>query len=258
VFPKDAHVLFLAGGSIAGGFLLNLALPISAVTYVQHEAPVQPSDETVLSVSSFTLPHLHASLALAAPERTGATESAAVIAKPDTPRVQKKEPADTSVFSVPFYSQFSDITSPAWKKVGCGIASLAMLVDFYGTAVPVDTLLQEGIDAGAYSDAGWTYAGLIGVSRGHGLSGEAHDFGLPRSDAAWDAFREALKSGPVMASVHYTFDPKNPIPHLVIVTGVADGKVYYNDPAEKKAGGSIPIEQFRSSWKQRFLTFYEV
>jgi hypothetical protein len=257
VFSNDAHVLFLAVGSIAGGFILNLSLPISAVTYVQHEARIQPSEESVLSVSSFTLPHLHTSLARAAAEETITATDAPAPATPTYGTTATQEKADASVFDVPFYSQFSDITSPSWKKVGCGIASLAMLIDFYGKKVSVDTLLKEGINAGAYSNAGWTYAGLIGVSHAHGLSGEAHDFGSAQSDAAWDAFRDALKDGPVMASVHYTFDPKNPIPHLVIVTGVTDGMVYYNDPAAKKAGGSISIQQFRSSWKQRFLTFHE-
>jgi len=58
-------------------------------------------------------------------------------------------------------------------------------------------------------------------------------------------------------SVHYTFKPTNPIPHLVIVTGVEDGKVYYNDPAEKSGNGSISIEQFQSAWKKRYIAIRE-
>ncbi len=51
---------------------------------------------------------------------------------------------------VPFYSQFSDITSATWQKVGCGIASLAMLIEYYNPGVvTVDTLLEEGIAADA-------------------------------------------------------------------------------------------------------------
>lgn len=32
--------------------------------------------------------------------------------------------------SVPF-SQFADISAPEWRKVGCGIASTAMIIDFF-------------------------------------------------------------------------------------------------------------------------------
>jgi uncharacterized protein YvpB len=61
-----------------------------------------------------------------------------------------------------------------------------------------------------------------------------------------------------MASVHYTFEPTNPIPHLVIVTGMKDGRLYYNDPALGKAGDSIPVSKFKNSWKKRYIEFWPV
>lgn len=163
--------------------------------------------------------------------------------------------ASSKVFTVPFYSQFTDISSATWKKVGCGVTSLAMLIDYYkpGT-VKVDTLLQEGITAGAYLDnAGWTYAGLISISKKYGLGGTTHDMGGSNMELAFNELTSALKTGPVMASVHYTFDPQNPIPHLVVVNGVKDGMVYYNDPAEKAGAGSISISKFQKSWKKRYI-----
>jgi len=66
---------------------------------------------------------------------------------------------ESSTGHVPFYSQFKDITDPTWQKVGCGIASLAMLIDYYKPAVSVDSLLTEGITTGAYiTSAGWSHA----------------------------------------------------------------------------------------------------
>lgn len=157
---------------------------------------------------------------------------------------------------IPFFSQFKDITKPEWKKVGCGIASLAMLIEFYEPGkVTVDTLLQEGIDAGAYSNAGWTYAGLIGISKKYGLGGESFDRANLTMTSAFAELKKAVEDGPVMVSVHYTFNPNNPIPHLVVLNSIHDDTVYYNDPAEPKGGGSISIQTFQNSWKKRYIEF---
>lgn len=172
--------------------------------------------------------------------------------------ITKNETQFPETASFPFYSQFTNITSATWQKVGCGITSLAMLIEFYepGEIPSVDSLLQEGIDAGAYlNDAGWTYNGLIAVSKNHGLTGETHIYTQSSMDNAFEAFKKDLEEGPLMASVHYTFEPTNPIPHLVIINSIKDGFVFYNDPAAKSGGGSISIEKFKSSWKKRYIEF---
>ncbi len=175
----------------------------------------------------------------------------------DTPKSEVAQTSRTQagVAIVPFYSQFKDISAPEWRKVGCGIASLAMLIEYYEpNAVSVDELLTQGIDAHAYlDDAGWTHAGLINLSHKYGLSGESHSLADSSMEEAFDALQDELEEGPVMASVHYTFDPQNPIPHLVVVNGVRDGKVYYNDPSESGGGGTISIAKFQSSWKKRYI-----
>ena len=162
-----------------------------------------------------------------------------------------------SVPDVPFFSQFTDITAPSWKKVGCGIASLAMLIEYYeSNSVAVDTLLEEGITAGAYLDnAGWTYAGLIDIAGEYGLVGKTHDHAGLSVDEAFDRLLEDLQEGPVMASVHYTFQKSNPIPHLVVINGVEGDSIVYNDPAEDNGGGSVSIDQFKSAWKKRYIEF---
>lgn len=180
-------------------------------------------------------------------------EDIPIIAKKTEDKKNKDDNSD--VFTVPFYSQFKDITKTEWKKVGCGIASLAMLIEFYEPgSVSVDTLLNEGIKSGAYiSDAGWSHAGLINLSKKYGLNGGSNDMSGSTMEAAFSKLKTVLKEGPVMVSVHYTFDPKNPIPHLVVINGVSDGKVYYNDPAEKSGGGYISISKFQSAWKKRYI-----
>jgi predicted double-glycine peptidase len=167
---------------------------------------------------------------------------------------EKKEVKSTTAYTVPFYSQFADISAPEWRKVGCGIASLTMLIDYYQPhEVTVNELLQRGIDAGAYSDAGWSHTGLITLSHKYGLKGESHDLSAKSMEDAFASLKTELKDGPVMASVHYTFTPTNPIPHIVVISGVSDGKVYYNDPAEKSGGGSISIAKFQGAWKKRYI-----
>lgn len=161
--------------------------------------------------------------------------------------------ATSAVPEVPFYSQFKDITSAKWQKVGCGIASLAMIVDYYKPAVSVDTLLRQGVALGAYSKAGWTYAGLIAVSNKYGLTGTGYDLATLDAQTALKQFKESLKDGPVIASVHYRFDPKSTIPHLVVISAIVNDVVYYNDPAAKVGEKQISSADFLKAWKKRFI-----
>jgi uncharacterized protein YvpB len=161
----------------------------------------------------------------------------------------------TKAITVPFYSQFKDITSPVWQKVGCGIASVAMIIGYYEKdTIPVDKLLKDGVASGAFDDnAGWSHQGLINLAKKYKLDGQSYSLSEYTSDVAFAKLEEILKRGPVMASVHYTFEPTNPIPHLVVVNSVKDGQVFYNDPAEKSGNGSISIDKFKKAWKKRYI-----
>ncbi len=157
--------------------------------------------------------------------------------------------------TVPFYSQFADIQSAEWRKISCGIASLAMLIEFYepGTISP-EKLLQRGIASGAYiKNAGWSHQGLANLVVKYGLVGKTHDYSKESSATALADFREILADGPVIASVHYKMEPNNPIPHLVVINGIEGDTVYYNDPATK---GTLTISSadFMKTWKKRFIT----
>ncbi len=156
---------------------------------------------------------------------------------------------------IPFYSQFTDIKSPQWQKVGCGVTSLAMVIDYYNSdTVSVNTLLKQGVDAGAYlKNAGWTYAGLISLGNKYGLSGKSFDLAKASEKNAFLEFKNQLKTGPVIVSVHYKFEPKNPIPHLVVVNGIKDDVIHYNDPAAKTGDKTISTTDFLKAWKKRFI-----
>lgn len=180
------------------------------------------------------------------------TATPPTIAKADSPVAYA---ATSSIPHVPFYSQFKDISASRWQKVGCGIASLAMIIDYYDTdPVSVDTLLAQGIASGAYvKSAGWSHQGLVRLSGKYGLTGLPRDFSSLTKDTAIESLKDALSDGPVIASVHYKFDPKSTIPHLVVVTAIKNDTVYVNDPASKTGTSTVSLVQFIKAWKKRII-----
>ena len=213
---------------------------------------------TFLGVATLT----HTAQAIAPQVQISSFKPLVVLPATTTPaRVQKKEitrvviNTETGVYRVPFYSQFNDISSRTWQKVGCGITDLAMLVDYYVDNAPsVETLLSQGIAVGAYMpNAGWTHQGLIDIAKKYGLDGASYDFSNLSSSAALAQLEKYVQDGPVMVSVHYKFDPKSTIPHLVVIDGITDGTLYYNDPAAKTGQLQISTANFLKAWKKRLI-----
>ena len=72
------------------------------------------------------------------------------------------------------------------------LTSLAMLIDYYDkdtSIVSVDSLLKQGVAAGAYlPSAGWTYKGLISLGEKYGLTGNSYDLSALSSKAALTQF----------------------------------------------------------------------
>ncbi len=157
--------------------------------------------------------------------------------------------------NVPFYSQFKDIKSLSWQKVGCGVTSLAMVINYYKpSSVTANDLLVRGVAAGAYDkNAGWIHRDLIALSEKYELSGKSYDVsGLTKTES-FDKFKKYLNDGPVIVSIHYKFDPKSFIPHLVVIEGVDGDTLYYNDPAGVSGQKKISIVDFQKGWKKKFI-----
>jgi len=164
-------------------------------------------------------------------------------------------PVSINVPDVPFYSQFADITIQEWQKKGCGVASLAMVINYYkpGT-VSVNTLLTQGIASGAYDqNAGWVHKGLVQLTKKYGLDGATYDLSKSSNSNAFTQFKKLLADGPIIVSVHYKFDPKSTIPHLVVIDGIDNDTVYYNDPSSNAGEKQISVANFQKSWKKRFI-----
>ena len=169
-------------------------------------------------------------------------------------------PVHSPIPVVPFYSQFTDIHSSSWQKVGCGITSLAMVIDYYSQeTISVDALLKQGVSSGAYNKTyGWIHKDLITLSKEYGLEGNSYDVSSLGKDTSLVKLESFLSEGPVIASVHYKFDPKSKIPHLVVLDGIRDGFVYYNDPAGKFGQKKISITDFQKAWKKKFIVIRPV
>lgn len=167
-----------------------------------------------------------------------------------------------TVANVPFHSQLTEITSHAWQMQGCGITSLAMIIDYYNAdkGVSVNSLLAQGIAAGAFiNNVGWSYGGLIKVSKKYGLDGKTYDLSGSTMASAFAGIKKELLNGPVIASVHYQFKKNSPLPHLVVIDGIDGDTVYYNDPANKIAGEQkISATNFQLGWKKRMIVIRPV
>lgn len=220
---------------------------VSQAAVIYYEAPPALTESTAQPE--------HSPTASSTPEEVTSTDIPSTTRRATTTQAYEPETEEPdAIRTVPFYSQFADISDSTWKKVSCGVASLAMLIDYYAPAVDPDTLLNEGIANGAYIEsAGWSHAGLISLAKARGLTGETVSLSHLSMTEAFSALETAVEEGPVMVSVHYTFEPTNPIPHLAVITDIQGDTVYYNDPAEKLGGGSLSSEKFKRAWKKRYI-----
>jgi hypothetical protein len=173
-------------------------------------------------------------------------------------------------YDVPFVSQ-QVYTNPEWRRYGCGIASLKMVLDYWHRQDPrnrtdeVDNLYAAGVASGAFNPAfGWVHAGLVGLGRSLGYDGFNLDFApngrTPKS--AEDALKQLeieLGQGPVIASVYRGFDPARGGGHLVVVTDVSGGTIGLNDPEplhESDGRRLMPVPQFLLAFKNRFIVVH--
>ena len=158
-------------------------------------------------------------------------------------------------YPVPLYSQINDISSIAWQQKGCGVADVAMIVEFYKpNTTTVQKVLEEGIKGGAYvKNVGWSHAGLAALAVKHGLVGKTVDLSVLTREAAFSQFKNTLKEGPIIASIHRGFDPKSPFGHLIVATGFDENFVYYNDPGKREGNRKATISDFMKGWKKRLI-----
>ncbi len=158
-------------------------------------------------------------------------------------------------YDVPLYSQITDITSPEWKQKGCGVADLAMLIEYYKPkTTTVQKVLETALVFGAYQkNVGWSHEGLANLAKKYDLVGKTIDYTKLNKDTALSQLKDIIKEGPAIASIHRGFNPKSSFGHLIVITGFDNDLIYYNDPGKHDGIRKVTITDFLKGWKQRLI-----
>ncbi len=170
--------------------------------------------------------------------------------------------------AVPFYSQYRDVTQPEWQSRACGITALKMLLDFWharttqNKTVSLDELLgSKKVTEAFMQNVGWSHKGLVSIAQDHSYEGFNKDLVAMKATAK-QAFAQLKKDSayfPIMASVWNKFDPAKGGGHLVVVTGIKDGKVFINNPEAKNNTDGIRTmseAEFITGFKKRYIAVY--
>lgn len=123
--------------------------------------------------------------------------------------------------SVPYYSQFVDVSDPFWMLRACGAVCFKEVVEFYGVVVPdIVSLCQEAREKGGYDMSnGWGHDYLVQKARELGLDAVRKE-GL---ESVGD-ITEALDLGsPVIISVEKRVLEQTRF-HMIVVVGYEKGE----------------------------------
>ena len=155
-------------------------------------------------------------------------------------------------------SQILDIRDLKWQKKSCGIVSLAMVLNFLNKKkINPNDVLSKALDIdGAYiKKIGWSHKGIVDISKKFGFSAKAYDLNDKTNEYAFEKLAELLTNGPVIVSIHKDFNAKKR-GHLIVVSGVKNGKVEYFEPnskTRKEIRKEIDIYKFVKGFKRRFI-----
>lgn len=176
------------------------------------------------------------------------------------------------VLDIPYYSLS---LLKGFEGSGCGIVSLAMVLDFISKKrTNIEKLKDEGLLVGArVSKYGWTQEGICSLARNKGLNAYFQEFRSVKVDLKNKSFKERgvlvnsgidkirdliKKNTPVIVSVSKGFNG-NEETHLVVVTGFNEKGFYFNDSRIKTGGKSIftSFSKFKKYWRKRILVVYK-
>lgn len=156
-------------------------------------------------------------------------------------------------------SQLRDVSDPEWHRRSCGIVALRMLMGYLDpsrTFPSIDDLITEGEARGAYMPQhGWRHDGLATLARHYGFAATDYDWTAFPKEEAFRYFVACLQDHPLIASVAKEFSPSKD-GHLIVVTGIENGKAFVNDPLREKPEDiaySVPLDFFLQHWSGRAI-----
>lgn len=180
--------------------------------------------------------------------------------------------------SVPYHSQFDEITLPEWKEKGCAITCLKMCLDFaHPNEIPsIDDLIKEGELIGGYlENVGWKHEAIVRLAHNYGVPAYPEEFRSIKVDINSKSFSENILEKDLIDKgiqrIRDSIDRKVPVivsmatksgSHQVIVVGYEDNLgsttgFFINDPdnrSSEKNGVFVPISEFLNNWR-KFAVF---
>ena len=136
-----------------------------------------------------------------------------------------KTPITCGVAKVPIVMQL--------EALECGVASLAMILAYYGKWIPLE---QVRADCGVSRD-GSNAKNMLRAARSYGLTAQGYRYDT----------EELRKNGKFPCIVHWNFN------HFVVLNGFKKNKAFLNDPA--RGNYSVSIENFDKAFTGICLMF---
>jgi ABC-type bacteriocin/lantibiotic exporter with double-glycine peptidase domain len=190
---------------------------------------------------------------------------------------------------VPYRSQREPEILENYGTRGCGVSSLAMVLDYYGHKLSGHELKKLADETDAYQGVkGWTHDGLIKIGRKLGLSGyrinydfktdedlekskqvlaaEGEDekdlerfsnsFDFARKHTAYEDIERLISQNiPVIASMSAEYTGLS-YSHMVVITAIDSEKVSINDPWDNGGDYELPRDEFEKYWTHRVVVLY--
>jgi len=167
------------------------------------------------------------------------------------------------LINLPLVNQKTDTGDKKWANKTCGVCSLKMVLGYLNPKhkkLKVMSLVKKGLKKGGYmKNIGWKHSALVDLAADYGVKMRFQKIFLKKKKEKEGGLKFIIKNikrgKPVIASVHYGFNPRRN-GHLVAVNGVRiSGKrvfgFYIQDPYPTKKGNNyfVTKAEFLKGWR---------
>lgn len=166
--------------------------------------------------------------------------------------------------------QYDQSIKEDWRNRSCTVASLTMILDYFGKTFKVQEVIEQGLLLkNAYIEGiGWDHRAMVSLAHNNGVQAYNQEFKTLSGDEVSIYDNEFIDFGikkieeninknlPVMTSIFKDFD-KNNGPHTIVIVGFDDDNFIYHDPKfENGAFMSVSRDVFIQNWR-RLCVFFE-
>lgn len=156
--------------------------------------------------------------------------------------------------TVPYYSQFVDITDPFWMLRACGACALKEVIEYHGIATPdLISLCEEAKEKGGYHmQNGWVHDYLVEKAKELGLTAYRKE-----ELKSTEEIKSFLQDGnPIIVSVEKRVLEQTRF-HIVVLTGYEEGQFFYHESEstdkERGKNRNCSEEVFKNYWRGKAI-----